>query len=607
MKLKKSWHNFVQFIKLIKKDHPSVIIIIVIGALAAALLPFVQLVFYSKILNMVMQGLYEECVLYVAIQLVVTLILGLISQACKHSINVLREACKNSIYLKTADRAFTMEYEEFEKTETMDEIRRVKGGENGSGDIGSQIHSIYVMTEQALMILFSFAFVLLLFVKTNTNHKNFFTSSWSTASIIAMFTVVMIICYKLSVKSYEKYYQMSKDNEHFNSLSYYLFTIGINYQNGKDIRIYSMQQLLNKYLKGVMEKANRYYLSWGISDGKYTGIITLLTQIASGVVYAVIGVKAMYGVINVGEVLMYAGAVLQLTSSIRSEVTEFNSFTYRAEYLNTYYEFINRPNKHYKGTLPIEKRADADFLFTLENVSFRYPNTKDMILQNINLKFKVGEKFAVVGRNGAGKTTLIKLLCRLYEPTEGRILLNGIDIKYYDYAEYTKIFSVVFQDFKLLSLPLEDNVAAGEEIDRGRMWRILEQVGMKERVERISDQLHTKLYRNNGDGVEISGGEAQKLAIARALYKDGPFVILDEPTAALDPISEAEIYEHFNEMIQGRTAIYISHRMSSCKFCDDIVVLEQGQIAERGNHQTLMRMNGIYASLYNTQAQYYTA
>lgn len=204
------------------------------------------------------------------------------------------------------------------------------------------------------------------------------------------------------------------------------------------------------------------------------------------------------------------------------------------------------------------------------------------------------------------KTTLIKLLCRLYDPTEGKILLNGIDIRYYDYSEYTSLFSVVFQDFKLLALPLAYNVSCAEEVEEERMWKTLKQTGMKERVERMPDKLYTLLYKNNGDGVELSGGEAQKLAIARALYKDAPFVILDEPTAALDPIAEAEVYRNFNDMIQGKTAVYISHRMSSCKFCDDIIVLDSGRIAEQGNHNKLLREEGIYATLYNAQAQYYT-
>lgn len=210
-----------------------------------------------------------------------------------------------------------------------------------------------------------------------------------------------------------------------------------------------------------------------------------------------------------------------------------------------------------------------------------------------------------LGRNGAGKTTLIKLLCRLYAPDSGRILLNGVDIRYYNYQEYTDIFSVVFQDFNLFSLPVRENIAGGSRVDTQRMWKALDEAGMQARVLKMENGTDTILYNYTGTGVDISGGEAQKLALARALYKDAPFVILDEPTAALDPIAEAEVYSHFNDMIRNKTAVYISHRMSSCRFCDEILVLDHGKIRERGDHETLMAKQGIYASLFNIQAQYY--
>lgn len=606
MNFKKVWRDFTCFIKLIKADHPNIVWIIVVGSLTSAAQPFIHLILYARILDKVFSSQYNECILDVAILLFSTLILSLIAKACIQSVNVLKETCTDSIYFKTADKAYTMEYEEFEKTQTMDEIRRVKAGENGAGGIVAQIQSIYILIEKAFFILFSLAFVVILFTRVKSGSGNFFTTIWSSVLIVVVFTLVILFGIKLSTISYKKYYEIGKSNEHFNSLGFYMLSLMNNYQYGKDIRIYSMQGLLLSYYQGIMKKINKFFLKWGMNDGVYTGIIIFCTQLVSGLVYIILGGKAIYGVISTGEVLMYAGAVLQLTNSIREEITEYNSFHYRTEYLNAYYEFINKPNIHYKGTLPIEKRSDAQYEFTLENVSFQYPGTNDWILKNINLKFNIGEKYAIVGKNGAGKTTLIKLLCRLYDPTEGRILLNGIDIKYYDYKEYAKVFSVVFQDYKLLALPLVDNVTSGDEIDEKRIWEVLEQVGLRERVVEMPDKLHTQLYKNNGDGIEISGGEAQKLAIARALYKDGPFVILDEPTAALDPISEAEIYENFNHMVQGKTAIYISHRMSSCKFCNDIIVLDEGKIAERGSHEKLLKENGIYASLFNTQAQYYT-
>ena len=238
----------------------------------------------------------------------------------------------------------------------------------------------------------------------------------------------------------------------------------------------------------------------------------------------------------------------------------------------------------------------------IKNISKQYG--KKTVLQGVSQEFS-GGVYGLLGPNGAGKTTLITLLCRRYEPTEGTIKLNGIDIWKYNYEEYTRAFSVVFQDFAMFSLPVGENIAASSAVDEERAWEVLDQVELSGRVRAMKDGLKTQLYNNNGAGVDVSGGEAQRLAIARALYKDAPFVILDEPTAALDPIAEAQIYENFNEMVRNKTAIYISHRMSSCKFCDRIVVLDAGNIAEMGTHDTLLAENGIYARLYQTQAQYY--
>ena len=224
----------------------------------------------------------------------------------------------------------------------------------------------------------------------------------------------------------------------------------------------------------------------------------------------------------------------------------------------------------------------------------------------MNQKITLGTKNAVVGKNGAGKTTFIKLLCRLYEPTEGQILLNGVDIRYYDNEEYAKLFAIVFQDFNLFSFPLGENVAGSNEYDRERAAKCLEDAGFADRLAKMEKGLDTPLYQyDDENGVEISGGEAQKIAIARSLYKDAPFVIMDEPTSALDPVAEYEIYQRFDQMVEGKTSIYISHRMSSCRFCDNIIVFDEGKIIEQGSHDKLMSNKGLYSELWNAQAQYY--
>ena len=285
-------------------------------------------------------------------------------------------------------------------------------------------------------------------------------------------------------------------------------------------------------------------------------------------------------------------------------------------FLSLTFEFLDIPNNMYQGSLTVEKRRDRKYEVEFKNVSFKYPGCDVYALQNVNIKFKIGEKLAVVGMNGSGKTTFIKLLCRLYDPTEGEILLNGIDIRKYNYREYMMIFSVVFQDFKLFSLTLGENVAAQVDYDRKKAARALMDSGFQESsftdnlqnaFPLMTDGLDTYLYKDyNNTGVSISGGEAQKIAIARALYKDAPFIILDEPTASLDPLSEAEIYEKFNQITGDKTAVYISHRLSSCKFCDKIAVFHQGSIIQTGTHQELLAdESGKYQELWMAQAQYY--
>ena len=241
-------------------------------------------------------------------------------------------------------------------------------------------------------------------------------------------------------------------------------------------------------------------------------------------------------------------------------------------------------------------------------MSFRYPGAETDALKHLSFRFKLGTKLAVVGRNGSGKSTMIKLLCRLYDPTEGEILLNGINIQKYDYDEYMSLFSVVFQDFQLFSFTLGENVASSRNYDRSKAHRCLKQAGFGQRLFQLPKGLDTYLNQDfDQSGVTMSGGEAQKIALARALYKDAPFMILDEPTAALDPMAEYEIYTRFNDMVGSKTAVYISHRLSSCRFCDEIAVFHEGKLVQYGTHsQLLADPNGQYYALWTAQAQYYT-
>jgi ATP-binding cassette subfamily B protein len=343
---------------------------------------------------------------------------------------------------------------------------------------------------------------------------------------------------------------------------------------------------------------------------KYSNAAGLLGALTSGIItagaYLFIVAQAVTGAVSVSNVVRYAGTIYNLANSFFGLSSSASRLIDQTNRVQSMLDFMEVPNVMYKGTLPVEKRRDNQYAIEFRDVSFKYPGSEMYSLRHFSIKLNIGQKLAIVGMNGSGKTTMIKLLCRLYDPTEGVITLNGIDIKKYDYDEYMRIFSVVFQDFKVFSFKLLENIACDTVIDATQAAKALDRVGLSERVANMEGGLATYLYNDFDKGVEISGGEAQKVALARALYKDAPFIVLDEPTAALDPIAEFEIYSKFNEIVGEKTAIYISHRLSSCRFCDDIAVFHEGALIQRGSHDTLIaNKDGKYYELWNAQAQYY--
>ena len=379
-----------------------------------------------------------------------------------------------------------------------------------------------------------------------------------------------------------------------------------NYRSGKEIRLYAQQDLIEKGLKRAQDTVLRGWMRGyraAMLPGLFFQLVTILTKV---LMYGFAVWRASCGLLSPGEVIAFAMYFEKISAGVASLSEGLGMLRLTPMFCKQYFDFLDIPDEKYKGSIPTEKRNDNEYEFEFRHVYFRYPNTDRDVLRDVNLKWRIGEKMALVGRNGSGKSTLVKLLCRLYDPTQGEITLNGVDIRKYDYNEYMALFSVVFQDSRLFSSSIAENVAAGTQYDAGRVEDCVRRSGLSERLDALPDGIETKLYKDFDErGVEISGGEAQKLCLARAIYKGAPFIVLDEPTAALDPVSEHEIYTKFNSIVGTRTAIYISHRLSSCRFCDEITVLDDGQIVERGTHDALVRAGGHYAALWNAQAEYY--
>ena len=374
-------------------------------------------------------------------------------------------------------------------------------------------------------------------------------------------------------------------------------------QSLKDIFMYRAKKMIQKTINTEREGVRknvftiaRINSAGGLGTGMIQGILLCVSY------YCVLAL-AIAGTITVGMVLRYAQAIFQACMSISASIRLAGEFRTDVGRIASTLEYLNLEAKKTKGDSFTEMTKGV---IEFRNVSFRYPGTKELVLDHVSLKIEPSEKIAVVGKNGSGKTTLVKLLCRLYEPEEGEILWNGKNIREYDLKEWQKIFAIVFQDYSLLSLTLGQNVAASEQYEAERAKEVLQLAGFGERLNKLKKGLETVVYPEyEQDGVSFSGGEEQKIAIARAIYKGGQICILDEPTAALDPVSESRVYESFDEIVKGKTAVYISHRLSSCKFSDRIFVLDNGKIAESGTHEALLSQNGLYAQLWQAQAQYY--
>jgi len=424
--------------------------------------------------------------------------------------------------------------------------------------------------------------------------------------IACFFGTAVTVCVNKAVANYtlKRKEDKAKAERHVN---YYNNTC-YDFSYGKDVRVYNLTGKLADnykkeavtYIKVIKDIANRKF---------FYGLYELFTLLLSdGIAYFFIVKGYYYNLITLGDVSLYIGAVIALSTALRTVSQNFGEITASIGYCRTYFEFLSDKTLFaHKGgntALPSDETLKIEF----KNVSFKYPGTENYVIKNFDFTIEKGEKLAIVGINGAGKSTIIKLITGLFDVTEGEILINGTNIGEFDSVEYRKMFSVVFQDINIFSGTVIENVTGKNPTEEQREFAIecLEKVGLKEKIESLPKKYDTTLLKViEDDGVELSGGQNQKIAIARALYKNANAVILDEPTSALDALAEAEIYRSFDDLTKGKTAIYISHRLSSTKFCDKIALFSKDGLAEYGNHSDLMAEKGKYYEMFETQGKYY--
>ena len=584
-------HKIVSVIKVLfgttAKKYPVFFVLKVIRMLVNAGMPFIGLFISPLIVDEIVGNRDVKRLATLAVMLIGgEVICQLLNDLCTNFINRYSNRIEKYFSLLIGQHVMELDFQLTEDKKALEQIEKARtgmewysGGVDGVSDQFFYFLSNLFKAVGYITVLAIHAPILL--------------------AIMAVYSVVnALLLYKSNIVNIRAFAKLSKVNRLF---GYFGWNI-VDPRYGKDIRLYDAKDMMLDSWKENTRKSNAHWKWQGDTCYPYFLTSDFLSLARTLFAYFYVALLAIRKVIGVGTFTQLITAEGGLDGAIGGMVQNVTELIKRCNYAYEYVIFMEYPEALTKGDRPIEKKQHE---IEFRHVSFEYPKTGRKVLDDVNIKIAPGEHLSIVGLNGAGKTTFIKLLCRLYDPTEGEILVDGVDIREYDYKQYMRQFAPVFQDFRLFAFTVKENIA----FDNGDadVNALTDRVGLHDFVEKLEKGTETNIFKFFDEkGVEPSGGEQQKLAIARALYKDAPVVILDEPTAALDPIAEYEIYRQFNSLVGGKSAFYISHRLSSCQFCDKIAVFSDGHIAEYGTHAELEKIEGgIYARMFEAQAKYY--
>lgn len=596
----------IKAIKLLYSFCPSYFVIMILSAFFTSITPYFNIYMSAEVINTIASNRGTKnamnCVVITVMgNFIIRIISSFLNRELEHKTVLFHQKERAAFN----NKILQLDYEDLENTQIRQLKRKISESAKVNG-YGKQklINCLNNFVLDSINIFIAFVFFLELFVLI-------FSAKFSWSEVFLISFVIILIVMNVVANFHEKNkmaqitnkitHTMIEENRIENAIDCY--------NMGKDIRLYRQDRLIINIMKKTLKihkNAFRDVFKKKFKEGIALQIFSYVLQLTT---YVLIYFYAKQKILGIGSVIKYIGLTEKIIKSIINIFADYSDIKSNTPFIQEYLMFFDIPQKMNSGTKKFEvntidfSKCEVEF----RNVSFKYPLTEHYVLRNFSFKFKLGESMAIVGMNGSGKTTFIKLLCRLYDPNEGEILVNGVDIKQYQYDEYIAAFSVVFQDFKLLSFTIGENIACASNYDEFKVKQCLEKLGCGERYIKSNNSLNRYIYREfDENGMELSGGEEQKLALARALYKDAPILVLDEPTASLDPLSEYEVYQMIDKMAEDKTIIFISHRLSSCRFCDKIIVLHNGKLIEQGNHnELLLNKNGKYYEMWNTQAQYY--
>lgn len=505
-------------------------------------------------------------------------------------------------------KSMLMDYEFLEDIDVHNKRQRINSHSyyKRFGLMGSMLDKVWWLIQEASAVITAVIIVIPMFFVKKSADYGVIGSAWMSLGFIALIIGFTWANFKAMSYYNEKLREVKVQGAPWDNRRKYYLNVLSGAETQKDRILCEQQGMFRDEMDGIFKAYKKLVKREVVIQGRLAVISQAITVVISTLVYVFAGLRGFVGMITLGSVVTYAASIARVSDAVYNLVETLGWMKEQIPYISDYREFMTLEKRKHEGTIPVEKRRDNKFSVEFDHVSFRYPGSDTYVLKDVSLSFVIGEKLAIVGKNGSGKTTFIKLLCRLYDVTEGCIKVNGIDIKKYNYQEYCNLFAAVFQDFAVFDFPLGENLAGSTEIEEARAADALERAGLGERLKALPRGLSTYVGKGfDESGVNFSGGEKQKIAIARAIYKNAPFVIMDEPTAALDPEAEAAVFEGFDEMVGKKTAIYISHRLASCKFCEDILVFDAGKVVQHGSHEELKKQDGVYRELWNAQAQYY--
>lgn len=578
------------FLREMARDYKGILPLIFSLAIFQGLSPLINIILPKYILDELLgMKRLNVLLLYIGGLALGNFLFHLVISRCKNNLNIHIDILSLNATKKLGIKSTSIGLEDSEKKSNLDLLER---GKYGVYNISSLAETISIMGASLVTLVMVIGILI--------------RNDWRLIALVLLCNAVTIPCFnKIRELDIDNAQRGVTENRAFQ----YLCSVATDFRFAKDLRIYNGDKFFLEKAEITMDKIIHINHEYFTKHGLWNGLAQSIVQIQLTIIFIILGISLLTAKITVGSFTMLYGASNQLGRSINSIIQGYTDLITLSFNLDPYYEFLNI--EEIEEGEGFEASIKSPVSLTFENISFKYPTAKEDTLKDISFSISSGETLAIVGKNGAGKTTIIKLLCRLYKPQKGRILINGVDIQSLSMEEYRKQLSIVFQDFKLLPIKLNENIIGKSkdlitEEETKDIWNRLEEAGIKSWIKKQSKQLESYITKVHDDkGLLPSGGQEQKIAITRALVRDGAIVILDEPTAALDPKSEEEVYENLIKLTEGKTSIFISHRLSSTRIADRIIVLDKGEIVEEGCHKELINYNGLYADMFNIQANQY--